>query len=212
VDTRPHSDRRPAEALHGAWLPAVERRQHTERRHGGERRHHVVREGVVVAGMGATVALAWLLVAGAWRGRLLETPLDLGAYLMRAAGGAGSANATELATFYVLLHYLAFVPIGFVGVALVHGPRRCTLPVALGAMSLTAGGLITLLIAITGRAAVDRFAWANVVVAALAALLTMGCLLRRSHRFGAALGRSRRERSRRRALQRRTRRDTNTRR
>lgn len=87
--------------------------------------HSTTREGVIAGVLGATGVALWFLIVDVVAAEPLFTPVRLGQAFGTVFGVPAMASSTTVAfVAYTILHYLAFVIIGWVAVAVVHAARR----------------------------------------------------------------------------------------
>lgn len=146
--------------------------------------HAIGREGLIAGLLGATSVALWFFFIDLLRQEPFETPLLLGRALFLRLGEPPVTGAEVAVVLgYTIFHYAAFIAVGLIAVAIVHG--------ALTEPSVLAGALILFVIfEVAFHALLSMFgsipvlgaiAWYNVAIGNLVAAVTMGTYIWRTH-------------------------------
>lgn len=144
----------------------------------------LLREGVIVGVIGATMIAAWFFIVDLMSGNALFTPATLGRGIMRIFGPAAPEPGILLPVVaYTLVHYAAFIVLGLIASLIVEVARRepsmlLGFVVLFVAMEVGFYALVGLLQQATPLGAL---AWYNVMAGNLLATIAMGMYLWRAH-------------------------------
>jgi hypothetical protein len=148
------------------------------------REHRVLREGLVVGLIGASVVALWFLVLDAAMGRILFTPAALGSVVFHGATTPVAVQVDALTVLgYTALHLIAFGIVGLVAAAIFAYAEDRHAYVLLGAVLLFVAfetffiGILTLL----AQWLLELIPWWSILVANVLAAAAMGVYLWRKH-------------------------------
>lgn len=145
-------------------------------------RHSIVREGIVAGIIGATLVALLFLVIDIVAGHAFYTPEILGRMVLSVLGPPFNDSTLIVVSFYTVIHYVAFILVGMVAVAIVHAGER--------EPSILAGALILFvaieilfygLTALFTESPLGELAWYQIGLANLLAAIGMGTYLWRRH-------------------------------
>ncbi|MDT8340855.1 MAG: hypothetical protein RQ751_05015 [Longimicrobiales bacterium] len=143
----------------------------------------LLREGLLVGLVGATVVAVWFLLLDVVRGTPLQTPGALGSALFLGAREAGAIQVTAWTVgLYTVVHGAAFALVGLVAAGLLRSADRTPSTVAFLVLAtavlevLFVGG-----VAIAAEFLLGFMAWWTVLGGNLLASLAMGVLLLHWH-------------------------------
>jgi hypothetical protein len=147
------------------------------------REHRVVRESIVAGLLGALSVALWFLAIDAVRGKLLFTPAALGSAILMGARGIAEVQMTVTTVAgYSLIHFAAFLLVGFIAAALADAAERNPpLLLGLALLFVTFEVLFIGVMAIAASWLLDALAWWTVAVANLIAATAMGAYLWHQH-------------------------------
>ncbi|MEX2581879.1 MAG: hypothetical protein WD766_01320 [Gemmatimonadota bacterium] len=146
--------------------------------------HAIGREGLIAGVLGATSVAVWFFFIDLILQQPFATPYLLGRALLLRLGEPPAAGA-EIAVVagYTIFHFAAFIVVGMIAVAIVHG--------AVKEPSVLAGALIlfvvfevafqALLSMFGSIPALGTIAWYNIAIGNLIAAVTMGTYIWRIH-------------------------------
>lgn len=144
----------------------------------------IIREGVIVGVIGATIIAAWFFIVDAIAGAPLFTPATLGRGMLRVFGPLPAEAGTLTPVMsYTVLHYAAFIGIGLVAAMIVDVANRepsmlVGFVVLFAAMEVGFYAFVGLLQQAT---ALGDLAWYNVMIGNVLAAAGMGLYLLRAH-------------------------------
>lgn len=147
------------------------------------------REGVVSGFLGATAVAVWFFIIDVIRGDPLLVPAGLGHGMLHALGITGVDGRIPLVVAYTILHYVAFILVGWMAAAVLHRGERHP-SVLIGALLLFVVFEVTFFALSSIIARVSTLGtpgWLLVLIGNLIAALVMGAYLWRAHR-GAMAG------------------------
>ena len=155
--------------------------------------HSVFREGVVSGFLGATAVAIWFFIIDLIRGDPLLVPAGLGHGVLHALGITGLQGRLPLVMIYTILHYAAFIVVGWIASAVLHrGDRHPS--VLVGALLLLVVfevAFFALSSIIARVSTLGTPGWLLVSMGNLIAAAVMGTYLWRAHRTAmAGAGRS----------------------
>ena len=145
-------------------------------------KHSVIREGFVAGVIGATIVAALFLVIDLMAGRAFFTPETLGRSVLSVLGPPFDDSTATVVVIYTILHYVAFILVGMLAVAIVHAGER--------EPSLLAGAVILFvaieigfygLTALMTESPLGTLAWYQIGLANLLAAIGMGVSLWKAH-------------------------------
>ena len=142
----------------------------------------LIREGVVVGVIGATIIAVWFLLVDLMNGQAFFTPATLGRAMLRVFGGAEVGTAVAVLA-YTIVHYVAFAMLGLIASLIVEVANRepsmllgfLVLFVAMEVAFYAFSGLLQ------QATALGSLAWYNVMAGNLLATIGMGLYLWRAH-------------------------------
>lgn len=146
-------------------------------------RHNFIREGIVAGVIGATVIAVWFFIVDLIAGQPLFTPQLLGEGLLGILGMPSSTDPTFLHIgLYTIFHYVVFMVVGVVVVAIVHQGERTPgmlagLLILFVAFQLGAYGMT----AVFMETPLGGLAWYQVFIANLLAAASMGWWIWKRH-------------------------------
>lgn len=144
----------------------------------------LVREGVIVGIIGATIIAVWFFVIDMIGGRPLFTPATLGRGMLRLFGPVPAETGTAVVVvIYTIVHYAAFILIGMIASLIVNVANRepsilLGFVVLFAAMEVAFYAFAGLLQEAT---ALGSLAWYNVMIGNLLAAIGMGVYFWRTH-------------------------------
>lgn len=146
-------------------------------------RHRIVREGILVGVIGATVVAVWFFIIDLIRGEFLFTPGALGsAVLLRVA----SAEQVEISLFtvggYSIVHFGAFVLVGLAAATLVAQAEKFPAILLAGLLIFATSIAFFLgMLAVLAEWVLGVIGWLSVGIGTLLATLAMAYYLWRTH-------------------------------
>jgi len=146
-------------------------------------RHRIVREGILVGAIGATVVAVWFFIIDLIRGEVLFTPGALGsAVLLRVA----SATQVEISSFtvggYSIIHFGAFVFVGLAAAALVAQAEKFPAILLAGFLIFATSIAFFLgMLAVFAEWVLGAIGWLSVGIGTLLATSAMAYYLWRVH-------------------------------
>ncbi len=147
------------------------------------RHHRIVREGIVAGVIGATAVAVWALLFDLVTRQILYTPAALGSALFYGANVTSQVQITAGTVLgYTVIHYAAFVAVGFAAAAMLTAARREP-GVLIGAMLVFVtleASFIGMIALFAGWILTALGGW-NVAIGNVVAALAMGWYLWRVH-------------------------------
>lgn len=144
----------------------------------------LVREGIIVGMIGATIIAVWFFAIDLIGGRPLFTPATLGRGMLRIFGPLAPDTGTALLVLiYTLVHYAAFIVLGLIVSMIVNVANREP-SILLGFVVLFVAmevGFYALVGLLQHATALGALAWYNVMLGNLLAAIGMGFYLWRTH-------------------------------
>jgi uncharacterized membrane protein YphA (DoxX/SURF4 family) len=144
----------------------------------------LVREGIIVGVIGATIIAVWFFAIDLIGGRPLFTPATLGRGMLRIFGPLDAETSTALLVLiYTIVHYAAFIVLGLIVSMIVNVARREP-SILLGFVVLFAAmevGFYALAGLLQQATPLGALAWYNVMLGNLLAAIGMGFYLWRMH-------------------------------
>jgi putative oxidoreductase len=144
----------------------------------------LLREGVILGVIGATIIAVWFFAVDFIGGRPLFTPATLGRGLLRIFGPVTENPNTAFLVFsYTVVHYAAFVVLGLIASLIVNVAQREP-SILLGFVVLFAAtevGFYALAGLLQQASPLGTLAWYNVMAGNLLAAIGMGAYLWRTH-------------------------------
>lgn len=144
----------------------------------------LLREGVIVGVIGATMIAAWFFLVDLMAGNALFTPATLGRGVLRIFGPSSPDAGIVLPVLaYTVVHYAAFVVLGLVASLVVEVARREP-SMLLGFLVLFVAmevGFYALAGLLQQATPLGSLAWYNVMAGNLLATIAMGLYLWRAH-------------------------------
>lgn len=144
----------------------------------------LLREGVIVGVIGATMIAVWFFIVDLMAGKALFTPATLGRAVLRIFGPVSpDAGIVIPVIAYTVVHYAAFIVLGLIASLIVEVARRepsmlLGFVVLFAAMEVGFYAFVGLLQQATPLGAL---AWYNVMAGNLLATIAMGLYLWRAH-------------------------------
>lgn len=144
----------------------------------------LVREGIIVGVIGATIIAVWFFAIDLIGGRPLFTPATLGRGMLRIFGPLDAGTSTAaLVLIYTVVHYAAFILLGLIVSMIVNVAQREP-SILLGFVVLFAAmevGFYALAGLLQQATQLGALAWYNVMLGNLLAAIGMGFYLWRAH-------------------------------
>lgn len=143
----------------------------------------VVKDGVIVGLIGASVVALWFLIVDMITIQPLFTPAALGSLLLGGASGITDIDTTVTVVIgYTIFHFATFIVLGVVLSALVTQAERFPPFVfALVILFIVFETFFIAVVAMLGTWVLDLLAWWSVLVGNLLAAVAMGAYLWRAH-------------------------------